>query len=127
MRLAGFKQGKEIDYMSAAIQLVNQPLLNAGAVAANLPVTSNPVGNPVGTLVGNLVEGHFPNTSRFEVSPEQRLRRAIEYIAELQTEIRSLREELTRSERVSANYETLLRNAMVREQELRSQLASGRF
>lgn len=96
--------------MSAAIQLVNQPLVNTSAVTA--------------APVNNLVEGHFNNVSRFETAPEQRLRRAIEYIAELQAEVRTLREELTRSERLNTNYETLLRNAMVREQELRAQLAS---
>lgn len=108
--------------MSAAIQLVNQPLVNTSItpshLASNLP-------NSVGS--GNLVEGHFNNISRFEIAPEQRLRRAVEHIAELQAEVRTLREELTRSERVSANYELLLRNAMIREQELRAQLVQERY
>jgi hypothetical protein len=99
--------------MSAAIQLVNQPLINTNAVATALP--------------NNLVEGHFNSVSRFEAAPENRLQRAIQYIAELQAEVRTLREELTRSERLNTNYEVLLRNAMVREQELRAQLASEMF
>jgi hypothetical protein len=100
--------------MSAAIQLVNQPLVNPNVVSNHSP----------GNLPGNLVEGHFNNVSRFEAAPEHRLRRAIEYIAELQAEVRTLREELAHSERLNANYEVLLRNAFVREQELRAQLAS---
>ena len=87
--------------MSAAIQLVNQPLVNTDT----------------------LVERPFTNVSRFESAPEQRLRRALEQIKELQDEVRSLRAELARSERANANYELLLRNAVVREQELRAQLA----
>src|SRR5437762_2854471 len=91
--------GKEIGYMSAAIQLVNQPIINTDT----------------------LVERQFNNVTHFESAPEQRLRRALEYIAELQCEVRTLREELARTERVSANYTLLLRNATVREQELRAQ------
>ena len=87
--------------MSAAIQFVNQPLVNTNT----------------------LVERPFNNVSHFESAPEQRLRRALEYINDLQAEVRTLREELVRTERVSANYELLLRNAVVREQELRAQLA----
>lgn len=109
--------------MSAAVQLVNQPLFNTGAATGNL-ATNNQVANNL--PASNLVEGHFNNVSRFESAPEQRLRRALERIEELQAEVRLLRDEITRSERVSANYELLLRNAMVREQELRAQLVSGR-
>lgn len=87
--------------MSAAIQLVNQPLVNTDT----------------------LVERPFTNVSRFESAPEQRLRRALEQVKELQDEVRTLRTELARSERANANYELLLRNAVVREQELRAQLA----
>ncbi len=87
--------------MSAAIQLVNQPLVNTDT----------------------LVERPFNNVSRFESAPEQRLRRALEQINELQAEVRTLRDELARTERASANYGLLLRNAVVREQELRAQLA----
>ena len=100
--------------MNAAIQLVNQPIVNTSVI-----------GNTA--LVGNVVEGNFNNVSRFEAAPEQRLRRALEYIGELQSEIRALHDELARSERVSANYEVLLRNANVREYELRAQLAQGRY
>lgn len=114
--------------MSAAIQLVNQPSFVNSNIASN-QLTTDPVSNHLMTApaASNLVEGKFNNISRFEIAPEQRLRRAVEYIAELQAEVRSLREELARSERVSANYELLLRNAMVREQELRAQLVQGRY
>lgn len=89
--------------MSAAIQLVNQPLVNTDT----------------------LVEKPFNNVSRFESASEQRLRRALEQVKELQHEVRTLRAELARSERGNANYELLLRNAVVREQELRAQLAQA--
>jgi hypothetical protein len=105
--------------MSAAIQLVNQPVASTGLVSGNLALNNH--------VANNLVEGHFNNVSRFESAPEQRLRRALERIEELQTEVRMLRDEITRSERVSANYELLLRNAQVREHELRAQLASARY
>jgi len=85
--------------MSAAIQLVNQP------VVENEPF-----------------EKQFNNISLFEQAPEQKLRRALSYITQLQAEIRMLREELARTERSAAHCEILLRNAAVREQELRAQL-----
>ncbi|MBI1761957.1 MAG: hypothetical protein HYR56_11025 [Acidobacteria bacterium] len=110
--------------MSAAIQLVNQPSVNPGVITGNLATNNLATGNQVAS---NLVEGNFNNVSRFESAPEQRLGRAIEHIAELQAEVRTLRDEIARSERVSANYELLLRNAQVREQELRAQLVSGRY
>lgn len=90
--------------MSAAIQLVNQSMIEAEVYERRLekPFTNN--------------------VSIFELAPEQRLRRAMTQIAELQAEVRSLREELARSERTFTHQEQLLRNAMVREQELRSQL-----
>jgi hypothetical protein len=114
--------------MSAAVQFVNQPLINTGAVTGNLATNQQIAGQIAGNSpASNLVEGHFNNISRFESAPEQRLRRALERIEELQAEVRMLRDEITRSERVSANYELLLRNATVREQELRSQLASARY
>lgn len=110
--------------MSAAIQLVNQPVVRLGSGSGN-SVTNQPLAS---NLPGsNLVEGHFNNVSRFESAPEQRLHRALECIAELQAEVRSLRDELARSERVSANYALLLRNAVVREQELRAQLVDSRY
>ena len=76
--------------MSAAIQLVNQPLVNTDT----------------------LVERPINNVSRFESAAEQRLRRALEQINELQAEVRTLRDELARTERFSANYE-LLRSGMI--------------
>lgn len=90
--------------MSAAIQLVNQP------------------GAEVELYEKQPVEKQFGKVSLFEMAPEQRLRRALAYIAQLQAEVRTLREELARSERTVSQSEQLLRNAMLREQELRSQL-----
>jgi len=89
--------------MSAAIQLVNQPIVEA-------------------EVFDHRPEKSFNNVSIFELAPEQRLRRALNQISELQSEVRALREELARSERSAAQYEQLLRNAMIREQELRAQL-----
>jgi len=89
--------------MSAAIQLVNQPIIDAEVYEHRL-------------------EKPFNNVSIFELAPEQRLRRALSHISELQSEVRALREELARSERSATQYEQLLRNAMIREQELRAQL-----
>ena len=89
--------------MSAAIQLVNQPIVEAEVFEHRL-------------------EKSFNNVSIFELAPEQRLRRALNQITELQSEVRALREELARSERSATQYEQLLRNAMIREQELRAQL-----
>lgn len=89
--------------MSAAIQLINQPVET--------------------DHLDMQVENQYNNVSLFETAPEQRLRRAISYISQMQAEIRTLREELARAERTVTHYEQLLRNSMVREQELRSQLA----
>ncbi len=89
--------------MSAAIQLINQPVET--------------------DHLDMQVENQYNNVSLFETAPEQRLRRAISYISQMQAEIRTLREELSRAERTVTHYEQLLRNSMVREQELRSQLA----
>ncbi len=89
--------------MNAAIQLVNQP-------AVEFESYEKPYEKP------------HNNVSVFELSPEQRLRRAMNYITQLETEIRDLREELSRAERSSANNETLLRNALVREMELRAEM-----
>ena len=89
--------------MSAAIQLVNQPIIEAEVFEHRL-------------------EKPFNNVSIFELAPEQRLRRTLSQISELQSEVRALREELARSERSANQYEQLLRNAMIREQELRAQL-----
>ena len=89
--------------MSAAIQLVNQPIVEA-------------------EVFDHRLEKPYNNVSIFELAPEQRLRRALNQISELQSEVRALREELARSERSAAQYEQLLRNAMIREQELRAQV-----
>ncbi|MBO0800586.1 MAG: hypothetical protein J2P31_17340 [Blastocatellia bacterium] len=89
--------------MSAAIQLLNQPVTETEPFEKQSDKQQN-------------------NVSVFEMAPEQRLRRALAYIKELQTEVRSLREELVQAERSVAHYQQLVRNAMLREQELRSQL-----
>ena len=89
--------------MSAAIQLVNQSVVEVEPLEKQF-------------------EKQFNNVSLFEMAPEQRLRRALAYIAQLQAEVRTLREELSRAERSVTQYEQLLRNSMLREQELRSQL-----
>lgn len=94
--------------MSAAIQLVNQPIVEAEVFEHRL-------------------EKPYNNVSIFELAPEQRLRRALNQVSELQSEVRTLREELARSERSATQYEQLLRNAMIREQELRAQLAKEMF
>ncbi|HEX4947905.1 MAG TPA: hypothetical protein VFZ34_14630 [Blastocatellia bacterium] len=60
-------------------------------------------------------------------SAEQRLRRALEYIQELQAENRALHSELARAERALLHRDTLLRNAILREQELRAELVKGIF
>jgi transcription elongation GreA/GreB family factor len=85
--------------MSAAIQLLNQP-------------------DPY----EKRVEKTHNNAPLFEVTHEQRLRQALGYIAELQAELHALREELAKAERTISQKETLLRNAMIREQELRAEL-----
>jgi hypothetical protein len=85
--------------MSAAIQLINQ--------AITQPDTAD---NRPGQV------------SSFELGPEQRLRRALGYITQLQAEVRTLREELARAERSISHKEMLLRNATMREQELRAEL-----
>jgi hypothetical protein len=89
--------------MSAAIQLLNQPVPETEAFEKQLDKQPN-------------------NVSVFEMAPEQRLRRALAYISQLQGEVRALREELVQAERSVTHYQQLLRNAMLREQELRAQL-----
>jgi hypothetical protein len=90
--------------MSAAIQLLNQPEQESERFEKQYE--KQPSGN----------------ISVFEMAPEQRLRRALEYIKELQAEVRALREELIQAERSVTHHQQLLRNAMLREQELRAQL-----
>ena len=88
--------------MSAAIQLVTNPILHPERIIAE---------------VESLASG----------SAEQKLRRALDCIQELQSEIRTLHAELARSERALAQRDTLLRNAVLREQELRAELVKGAF
>ena len=85
--------------MSAAIQLLNQP-----------------------EPFEKRIEKPHNNTPLFEIAHEQRLRQALGYIAALQAELHTLREELAIAERTIMQKEALLRNAMVREQELRAQM-----
>jgi hypothetical protein len=93
--------------MSAALHLVNQPV-------------TQPVREDV-------VERALDHLTPFDLSPEQRLRRSLEYVTQLQNEVRTLREELARSERAIEHRDQLLRNALQREQELRSELIRGMF
>ncbi len=60
-------------------------------------------------------------------STEQKLRRALEYMHELQAENRVLHSELARAERALMHRDTLLRNAILREHELRAELVKGIF
>jgi hypothetical protein len=84
--------------MSAAIQLVNHP-----------------------EPLEKRIEKPHTNTALFELPHDQRLRQALSHIAALQAELHTLREELARAERTILQKEALLRNAMIREQELRAQ------
>jgi uncharacterized protein YlxW (UPF0749 family) len=93
--------------MSAALHLINQPLTQ--------PAREDEV------------ERSLDNVASFDQSPELRLRRTQEYLAQLQSEVRTLREELTRAERAVEHRDTLLRNALQREQELRADLVRGLF
>lgn len=88
--------------MSAAIQLVNQP-----------------------EPLEKRIEKPHNNSPLIEMAHEQRLRQALGYIAALQAELQTLREELARAERTILQKETLLRNATVREQELRAEMFKG--
>jgi hypothetical protein len=90
--------------MSAAIQLINQQMIQPEAEEAQLS-----------------------NVTPFEVISEQRLNRALAYISQLQAEVRTLREELARAERLLEHKEALLRNAVLREQELRAELVKDLF
>jgi transcription elongation GreA/GreB family factor len=85
--------------MSAAIQLVNHP-----------------------EPFEKRVEKSHNNTALFEMQHDQRLRQALGHMAALQAELHTLREELARAERTILQKEALLRNAMIREQELRAQM-----
>lgn len=88
--------------MSAAIQLVSPPILHPERTIVELE---------------SFASG----------SMEQKLRRAAEYIHELQAELRTLHAELARAERALTHRDTLLRNATLREQELRAELVKGAF
>ncbi len=90
--------------MSAAIQLINQQMIQ--------PETE---------------EAQLSNVTPFEAISEQRLNRALAYISQLQAEVRTLREELARAERLLEHKEALLRNAVLREQELRAELVKDLF
>lgn len=92
--------------MSAAIQLVNHSVVE-------------------GEVVDRQSEKHYNNISLFETAPEQKMRRAMSYVTQLESEVRTLREELSSAERSVTHYEQLLRNAMIREQELRAQLGEA--
>ena len=92
--------------MSAAIQLLNHP-------------------ESFEKRVGKRVEKPHTATPFVEMANEQKLSQALSYIAALQGELHTLREELARAERTIAQKETLLRNSMIREQELRAEMFKG--
>lgn len=69
-------------------------------------------------------ERQSASDTRFEPTPEQKLAQSLDYIAQLETEIRVLRLALARSARLIAQRDVLLRNALAREQELRADLIS---
>ncbi len=93
--------------MSATVHLINQSLTQPASES--------------------IVERNLDHIAPFDQSPEQRLRRTQEYLAQLQSEVRTLREELARAERAVEHRDTLLRNALQREQELRAELVRGLF
>lgn len=93
-------------------------------MSAALHLVSHPVTQ---TLREEISEKSFDNIASFDQSPEHRLRRAQEYITQLQSEVRTLREELARAERTVEQRDILLRNALIREQELRAELIQGLF
>ncbi len=93
--------------MSAALHLINQSLTQPARE--------------------DVVEHNLDNVTSFDQSPEQRLCRTQDYLAQLQSEVRTLREELARAERAVEHRDTLLRNALQREQELRAELVRGLF
>ena len=92
--------------MSAAIKYFHPATIATDALTSAMP--------------GANVEVPRNNISYFEAAPEQRLRRALAHINDLQAEVRALRDELSRSERTATQYERLLQNALVREQELKA-------
>ncbi|MFN0120952.1 MAG: hypothetical protein ACKV2V_10655 [Blastocatellia bacterium] len=96
--------------MSAALHLVDQPLETYAGEKS--PEKTGPAVAQVMAL---------------DQSPEFRLRRALDEIKRLQDELKTLRDELSRAERSVEHRETLLRNAMVREQELRAELVRSLF
>lgn len=73
----------------------------------------------------DLVDKHKETLSASAL--EQKLRRVIDHNSQLHEEVRTLREELARAERLLAHKDMLLRNATLREQELRAELIKGCF
>ncbi|MFN7945116.1 MAG: hypothetical protein U0Z53_07175 [Blastocatellia bacterium] len=88
--------------MSAILQLVNQ-----------LPDRST---------VPQSEEEQFGNLMSSEVSPEQKLACALTWILQLQNDLESVRSRLAQAERDLMLKDALLRNAVVRERELRRQI-----
>ncbi len=68
------------------------------------------------------LEEQFGNINSPELPLEQKLASAFAYIMHLQTKIADIQEKLRRTEREVAMRDTLLRNAALRERELRSQM-----
>lgn len=106
--------------MSAAIKLIEQPeTIIATAEASGMGGTSE-----IGEM---MVDSTRHNVTRFESASEQRARRINNQAGHLQAEINSLRAELVNAERTIARYEQLLRNAMIRERELRAEMVRHMF
>jgi hypothetical protein len=61
------------------------------------------------------------------IEPETALPFALQRLTQLQREVEALRKALFLAERAAARKETLLRNALRREMELRAQLVRGKF
>lgn len=72
------------------------------------------------------LQEEFDNINSPDTPLEQKLASALSCILQLQTKISDLQEQMAQSEREIVIKEMLLRNAMLRERELRTQMV-GRF
>lgn len=104
--------------MSAAIQIVDQPVIDAGSEIDRVVLPRD---------LGDIAEMTFNNVTVFETASEQRARRATSQLGQLKAEVSTLRTELFHAERTIAQYEQLLRNAMLRERELRAEIVRDNF
>ena len=93
--------------MSAAIKLINPPLDRV--------------------VQEESIERQHRNVFSIELAPEQGLNPALDYISQLQAEIKDLRGKLLLAERALVRKDQLLRNNLVREQALRASLVEKIF